>query len=248
MLQVGSALKGYAIEASDGTIGTVHDLLFDDRSWKIRWLVIDTGTWLTGRRVLIHPSAIWKVEFRRRILQVKLTKAQVKASPDDSLDRPVSQRIETNLYTYYGWDPVWGSSYFGPGAMQPDVAGQLARRTDAMVDLDAGDPHLRSLSGVTGYRIQATDGVIGHLENILLEDEVWGIRYLIVDTRNWWPGRHVLMSPYSVKGISWPDGEIVLDVSRDTVKASPPWAPLDLIDKTYEARLHLHYAWPGYGW
>jgi hypothetical protein len=110
------------------------------------------------------------------------------------------------------------------------------------------DSHLRSLSEVTGYDIQASDGAIGHLESVLLEDDVWDIRYLIIDTKNWWPGQHVLLSPYAVQDVELSKRQIFLNVSCEQVKASPPWAPLDLIDQAYEKRLHRHYVWPGYGW
>ena len=114
MLLVGSALKGYAIAASDGRIGTVSDFLFDDRTWKVRWLVVDTGNWLPGRMVLIHPSAIGQADYERRELAVTLTMEKVKGSPDLMQDQPVSQQMEYHLYDYYGWDQYWGgASYFG---------------------------------------------------------------------------------------------------------------------------------------
>ena len=248
MLQVGSALKGYKIEAEDGAMGAVNDFLFDDRTWKVRWLAVDTGNWLTGRLVLVHPSAIGRANYIERILPVTLTKAQVEASPDVLQDRPVSRQNEFNLIDYYGWDAAWGSSFFGPNATAPDVAEQAVAEAGLLSHLEGNDPHLRSLFAVTGYDIEASDGAIGHLENVLLEDDDWGIRYLIIDTKNWWPGQHVLVSPYAVKEISWSKKQILLNVSREKVKASPPWAPLDLIDQAYEKRLHRYYDWPGYGW
>jgi len=259
MLFVGSALKGYAIEASDGRIGTVSDLLFDDRTWKMRWVVVDTGGWLTGRKVLVHPSAIRHVDHERQELPVSLTKAQVKNSPDILSDEPVSQRMEANLYDYYGCDPLWGGQYLGAGAMtgilmSPSLdrrlheAGDFRLHSDFKRQADEGDTHLRSIAAVKGYHIHATDGEIGHVENFLVDDASWDIRYLIVDTRNWWPGQHVLISPYAVQKISWSEHEVWLDVSRDQVKASPPWDPLAIIDQLYEKRLHSHYSWPGYGW
>jgi sporulation protein YlmC with PRC-barrel domain len=257
MLLVVSALKGYAIEASDGRLGTVSDFLFDDVTWKVRWLVVDTGAWLTGHKVLVHPSAIGQMDNDRRRLPVALTKAQVEASPDILQDQPVSRQMEDHLYDYYGWDPRWGgSSYFGtnPGAIAsplspPPYFGGAAVREAAGDDprADDGDPHLRSIAVVTGYHIHASDGEIGHVENFLVDDARWDVRYLIIDTRNWWPGQHVLISPYAVQDISWPDHQIRLDVARDQVKASPPWDPLDKIDQAYERRLHDHYGWCGYG-
>jgi hypothetical protein len=110
------------------------------------------------------------------------------------------------------------------------------------------DPHLRSMAEVSGYHIEASDGAIGHLENVLIDDLAWDVRYLVVDTRNWWFGQHVLISPFAVRDFDWADSKVHLNVSREQVKASPPWAPLDMIDRAYEQRLHAYYGWPGYGW
>lgn len=117
MLLVGSALKRYATEASDGRIGTVSDLLVDDRTWKLRCLVVDTGGWLTGRKVLLHPSAIRHIDPARQALPVSLTKAQVEDSPDILSDEPVPQQMETNLYSHCGLDPLWSGQHLGAGAM-----------------------------------------------------------------------------------------------------------------------------------
>ena len=259
MMLVGSALRRFAIEASDGRIGQVSDFLFDDLTWKIRWMVVDTGTWLTGRKVLIHPSVIGQPDYARESVSLRLTRAQVKGSPDVLSDEPVSRQMEQNIYGYYGWDPLWGNgNYFGSypytlgspmmPVAPPKHAGVLeADRPGSAAD-EGGDPHLRSMNAVTGYHVRATDGSMGHVENFLIDDADWGIRYVVVDTKNWWAGQHVLISPYAVRKISWLDHEVMLDVSRDFVKGSPAWDPVAAIDKTYERQLHDYYGWPGYGW
>ena len=255
MLLVASSLKDYAIEASDGRIGSVSDVLFDDENWKIRWLVVYTGGWLTGRKVLIHPSAVSESDRPRKELLVRLTKAQVKNGPDISQDEPVSLQMEAHLYDYYGWNSIWGSSYFGadpvgsplgtPFVPNPNGAHEIG---DIAPNHDGADPHLRSTGSVTDYHVHATDGDIGHLENFLVDDVNWDIRYLIIDTRNWWPGKHVLVSPYAVHEIVWSNSKIRLGVSRSKVKASPRWDPKDVIDAAFEDRLHRHYGWPGHGY
>src|SRR5271167_91843 len=117
MLIAVSALKSFAISASDGKLGSVGDLLFDDRSWKIRWFVVDTGGWLSSRKVLVHPSAITHADASLLEIQARMTKAQIEASPDISTDEPVSRQAEARVFDYYGWDPFWGSGYLVAGAM-----------------------------------------------------------------------------------------------------------------------------------
>ena len=258
MLVVGSAFKGYAIEATDGHFGTVDTFLFDDKSWKIRWLVVYTGNWLPGRQVLVHPSAIGLPDHEKNILSVDLTKAKIEASPDIAQDQPVTMQLQKQLYSYYGFDPYWGPDLYEAGLTNGlavsgfDTPASAVNREIGSGTLprgnQRGDPHLGSMKSVRGYHIQATDGSIGHVESFLVDDESWAVRYLIVDTRNWWPGARVLISPFAVEAIEWREHEVRLSVQRDQVKASPPWDSADTIDRLYEQRLHTHYGWDGYGW
>lgn len=262
MLNVVSSLKGFEIQAKDGSLGIVSDFLFDDSTWKVRWMVVDTGRWLTGRKVLIHPAAVVSAEYGTRELTVALSKAQVEDSPDILQDRPVSRQMQNDLYSYYGWDPLWAGGMLGAG-MYGGGTGAIASPLSAPVyfgasavreaergevNLDDGDPHLRSIAEVTGYHVHATDGNIGHVEDFLVESESWAVRYLIVNTSNWWVGQHVLISPYAVKEVDWSDHRIGLDIARDKVRSSPSWNPADTINSEFERRLHSHYDWPGHGW
>jgi uncharacterized protein YrrD len=270
MLDALSSLKGFTLEATDGSLGTVSDFLFDDSSWQVRWMVVDTGSWLTGRKVLVHPSAVISAEHGESVINVGLTKAQVEGSPGILQDRPVSLKMQNNLYRYYGWDPLWGGEMFGAGMyggmagiasplLEPSVFGAAAARPAAQTEKgydedgsavghDYADPHLRSIAEVTGYHVHATDGDLGHIEDFLIDKASWEIRYLIVDTSNWWFGQHVLVSPYAVKGIEWSDRHVRLDITRDRVKSSPPWNRTQTVDEGYARRVHDHYDWPGYGW
>jgi hypothetical protein len=255
MMQVISALKGFAIEASDGRIGAVADFLFDDGSWRVRWLVVDCGTWLPGRKVLTHPSAILLNDLEPRRFVVALTKAEVEKSPLLAEDQPVSQQMEDRLHTYYGWDPLWGGPYLSetPGAiawpyMAPPYFGLGLGAVEAQgkrANLHGSDPHVRSVNEVTGYHIRAVDGEIGHIENFMIDDADWSIHYFVVDTRNWWFGERVLISPRAVKAIEWFDRRVELDASREQVKSSPRWDPLVAFTQVYAKRLHRHYGWPG---
>lgn len=264
MLNVVSTLKGFEIQAKDGSLGTVSDFLFDDSTWEVRWMVVDTGRWLTGRKVLIHPSAVVSAKYEARKLTVALSKAQVKDSPDILQDRPVSQQMQSDLYNYYGWNPLWNRGLPGSGiysgAMNGGGIGANAANLSAPiyfgasavreaerdeVILDDGDPHLRSITEVTGYHVHATDGNIGHVESFLVESDRWGIRYLVVDTSNWWVGQHVLISPHAVKDVDWSAHSIGLNIARDKVRSSPPWNPAKIMTEAFDKQLHRHYDWPG---
>src|SRR5665213_376293 len=115
MLWKASGLKGRVITASDGKLGSVSDFLFDDGSWQLRWLVVDTGHWLSGRKVLLPMSVLGHLELMQKEFPVRLTMRQVKDSPGIDTERPVSRQMETSVYDYYGWTPYWGNGLFTNG-------------------------------------------------------------------------------------------------------------------------------------
>ncbi len=248
MLKFASDLKGYAIKASDGEIGTIADFLFDDRTWIARWLVVDTGKWLTGRKVLLHRLAIGKADHELRELSVALTKAQVQGSPELSEHEPVSVQMERHLYDYYGWEPISMESAFGANPIASRYSAPplfvFASHAETAIHESDCDPHLRSIVAVNHYHLVGADGAIGKVENLLVDDANWGVPYLVVDAGNWWSGKHVLISRHAVKEISWADREIRAEITRHQVKASPPWSALGDVDKDYEKDLHDHYDWP----
>jgi sporulation protein YlmC with PRC-barrel domain len=249
MLWNASAIKGYAIAASDGRLGTVNDFLFDDARWTVRWLVVDTGTWLSGRKVLLPPSVLEHLHPTEHEFPVTLTKQQVKDSPDIDCDRPVSRQMETHVYDYYGRDPYWGTDlymgglgYLG-GPMMGSYPIESRRRQQDIADMQRsdGDPHLRSIEAVTGYHIHASDGEIGHVEDFLVDDTDWSIHYLVVDTKNWWPGKKVLISPRSAQSVNWTDRLVNLNVDRQRVKDSPIYDASTTVDQVYETHFHSYY-------
>lgn len=251
MLRHETEIKGYVIHATDGLIGTVNDFLFDDTTWSVRWLVIDTGNWLPGRKVLLPPSALAEVNHMGRQFSVKLTKQQVKECPEVDFDRPVSRQEETNIYNYYGWAAYWDGglypSFVGYGggylAGTAPPSPELMKREKAIDNAQRSkdDPALRSANEVTGYEILASDGEIGHVEDFLVEDADWSIHYLVVDTTNWWLGKKVLISPLSVRKIEWEDGRVSLGANRQKVKDSPAYDPSMTVDPVYEKNFHKHY-------
>ncbi len=252
MLQNATAIKGYSIVATDGPLGSVSDLLFDDFSWKIRWVVVDTGDWLPGRKVLLPTSVLGHLESGERKFTVRLTKREVEESPDIDAHLPVSRQMEVNVFDYYGWSPYWGSGFYvgrimdRSEAAMPLMKDHLWEAEAQSLQKSKGDQNLRSTEVVTGYHIHASDGEIGHVEDFLIEDMDWSIHYIVVDTKNWWPGERVLISPRTIQDINWSDKLVNLKGIRQSVKDSHTYNKDTLIDRAYDRKFHSYYdeLWP----
>jgi hypothetical protein len=244
MLRSTKELRGYSIRAVDGDIGKVHELYFDDFAWMVRYLVVDTGNWLAGRKVLLQPGVLGQPDWENQALPVQLTKEQVEHSPAISTDQPVSRQMEANLHTYYGWTPYWQTGLLAPGMRI--ATSEMMVRSGEDTEEGKGDPNLRSTREVIGYHIQARDGEIGHVEDLIVDDRLWTIHYLVIDTRNWLPGRKVLVAPAWAEQVSWAERKVHLDLSRETVKDSPEYDPSMPVNRAYEFRLYDYYGRPKY--
>lgn len=232
--------------ARDGPIGKVHDIYFDDTNWTVRYVVVDTGGWLSGRQVLLAPAAFGQLDRERKVLPVSLSKLQVESSPPVEADQPVSRRQEAELVTYYGWPDYWmGDPTFGPGAVYMPSPGGAATQAAAPKEWK-GDPHLRSAREVAGYHIQAADGEIGHVDDFLVEEGTWVMRYLVADTRNWLPGKKVLLAPQWVKEVDWAEMKVQVGVPREKIRQGPSFDPSAAVTREYESRLYQHYGLPKY--
>ncbi len=243
------SLIGFTLGATDGEIGKVKEFYFDDETWTIRYLIVDTGNWLSGRVVLISPDSITTPDWENRIFPVNLTKEQVKNSPDINSDLPVSRQEEIKLHAYYPWVAYWGGGYYG-GGNGPLTSGSdpLAigmpfdefTKKSAQEDEDA-DKHLRSTKNVTGYKINATDGEIGDVEDFILSEDNWKIDFLLVDTGTWLPGKKVLISPKLIDKIEWESATVSVETSIVFIQSSPEYDPSQLINVVNETQLHDHY-------
>jgi hypothetical protein len=244
MLYTAKTLETYKLHSRDGVIGKAHDFYFDDEYWTARYLVADTGSWLTGRQVLLSPYALRSVKTEEKEIVVDLTKKQIEDSPSLDTHKPVSRQFEDSYYGYYGWPAYWyGSTNWGAS---PTLIRDREKWPASTENLRMWDPSLRSMKAVNGYHIQAPDGEIGHVEDFLIDDETWAIRYLVVNTRNWWPGKKVLISPEWTERISWDEQKVYLDISRETIRKSPEYVEGPVIDRDYETRLHRYYDRDGY--
>jgi len=245
MLHKTKELRNYKMSAIDGEIGKVKEFYFDDRHWTIRYLVADTGNWLTGRKVLVSPYALIDVETGGQYIAIDLTKKQIEEGPSLSSDKPVSRQFEETFFAYYGWPMYWQGIYTW-GFYPYIVRDRKKWREPTQGEVEQWDPHLRSTHDVTGHHIQAADGEMGHVEDFIVDDETWTIRYLIVDTRNWWPGKKVLVSPQWIERVSWTEQKVFVNLPRETIKQSPEYSDARLLTREYERKLHGHYRRKGY--
>jgi hypothetical protein len=261
MLRRMKDMEGYSIGATDGIIGRVKDYYFDDEAWVIRYLVVATGAWLSSRKVLISPMAINQPNWSEKIIPAAITQEQVRNSPNIDTDKPVSRQQEEQHLEYYRYPYYWsGQGVWGAGAypnvMQPGLgSGWSAEQyREAETKCAPGkfgrpqneDPHLRSGNAVMQYYVHAADGDIGHVQGILIDERTWAIRYLIVNTSNWWLGHEVLIAPAWIANVNCADSKVTVDLMRQEIKDAPRYDPAVSLSPEREARIHTHYNRDGF--
>ena len=262
MLRSAKEMEGYVVGATDGVIGHVKDFYLDDEKWVIRYLVVETGGWLSSRRVLVSPIAVGTPNREQRLLPVSISREQVCASPDIDTDRPVSRQHEVMYSSFYDYPYYWsGGNYWG-GAMYPnlmmserggfiDSAARPVEGRQEMAERESAqreheDPHLRSCNAVVGYHLHASDGDIGHVAGMLIDEQTWAVRYLIVETSHWWHGHQVLIAPQWIQSVSWLERAVTVSLTRQAVKDAPVYDPRVAMSREAEDRLYKHYGQPDY--
>lgn len=232
----------YSLHATDGAFGQMEECYFDDSTWIIRYFIVNTGDWLTGRKVLISPYSIAQIDDKARSITLKLSRDQIENSPPLASEAPVSRKYEIAYHQYYSLQPYWGSEMLpglgfrpapGPAPSEPPPTENLLREEEV---------HLRSSKEVTGYYIEAEDGAIGHVEDLIFSDQDWTIHYFEVDTANWWPGKKVLIPVSWVNSIRWMDHKVFVSVTREDVQSAPPYDPAKILTREDEITLFNYYA------
>jgi hypothetical protein len=250
MLRSLKDLERYRVSATDGDVGSVVDFLLDDDRWTVRYLVVKAGGVLDRPRVLISPIFFRQIDWSTHCFNLALTVDKVKNSPGMDTDKPVSRQHERDYYGYYGYPYYWGfMSPWGMGA-SPALLADASRREGppepAQSEKPDGDVHLRGFREVRGYHIQGVDEAIGHVDDFIVDDEIWEVRYLVVDTSNWWFGKRVLVAPHWASRVSWDGRKVYLDLSRQAIKDSPEWNASEGVNREYETRLYDYYGRPAY--
>jgi uncharacterized protein YrrD len=244
MLNKAKMLKNYSLNCSDGEIGKVKDFYFDDQTWAIRYLVVNTGNWLTGRQVLVSPHSVVSVNKSEKSITIDLMKSQIENSPILENEKPVSKQFHSEFDGYFRY-PMYstGMGYGGVGTILPitPIETNIAEIPYDPDDADAWDPNLRSTHHVSDYGIQSLDDQIGHVDDFVIDDETWIIRYLEIDTKNWLPGRKILISPNWTDHISWKESLIFVNLNSEQIKQSPEYKEESIINRDFERILHTHY-------
>lgn len=226
MLRSIKQLLGDRLGASDGDIGQVKDFYFDDQNWVVRYLVADTGSWLPGRQVLLSPHAIGSLHQAGKVLRVNLTRKKIENSPAIESHKPVTRQHEEEYHRHYGWpaywlgDGMWGMSGVSilespakplPGAPVA-VNGPQPKRADA---------HLRSTQAVSGYHLQTSDGIIGHVCDFLMDGQSWAICQLVIKTGHRFTGKEVQLPVSKVERISYDDSTVFVNLTKEAVEKGP---------------------------
>jgi hypothetical protein len=226
-------LVGYAVRAVDGDIGRTVDFYFDDETWTVRYLVVQTEMDDEGvaKTVLLSPMAISIADFDTRQIEINRTAEQVRNSPGRETDRPVSREWEKNYSQFYRWPYYWmGPGLWGMWGTPLQAAGAPYMSPERLAALDARDKppsgnRLRSGLEVIGYAVEASDGSAGRVEDLLVDDVSWKVHHIMVDTTSWWPGGEVLVPTDLAADIDWPRQQIRFDLSREDIQNRPEFRP-----------------------
>lgn len=221
MLQNIRSLYGCKLAALDGDIGQVKDFYFDDHAWLVRYLVADTGSWLSSRHVLLTPHTFGNLDLKGKALSINLTQKRIENSPSIELHKPVSRQYEIEYYRYYGWLPYWSAAAMdGFGGYPVDIATSRDQIEAQHLHPHRRDKHLRSTLAVTGYAIHATDGEIGSVSGFIVDDKSWAIRDLLVDTGHWFSSREVSIAPAMIGRISYEDSQVFVNLTKSDIQHS----------------------------
>ena len=226
VLQSIKELYGNKLGASDGNIGQVKDCYFDDQNWAVRYLVADTGTWLPGRQVLISPHAFGSLHLDGKVLLVNLTRKQIEDSPAIESHKPVSRQYEEEYHRYYGWpfywlgDGLWGMSGF-PILELPAKSLPNGHATANGSQPGRPDAHLRSAQAMNGYHLQASDGIVGHVCDFMMDDKSWAISQLVIKIGHRFAGKEVRIPMSQVGRISYDESTVFVNLTQEAVGWSP---------------------------
>lgn len=235
-------LIGLKVQAIDGDIGKIHDFLFDDRNWKIRYIVVYTGTWLFGKKVLISPNSVEQSASWRTKFPINLTKEKIKNSPDIDLDKPVSLQKQAELFKYYSW-PV-GDDFIPIPAfdIQEESATPETRPAMPSGRKEQLDQHLRSAREIIEYAvITKDDEKVGYVEDFIIHQlAAWTITHIVLDSKHNLPIKSTLIPTRYIKEVVWSENRLDVTLEKSVIESAPEYNP-DQFTEEFEAEIKTHY-------
>lgn len=238
-------LETYVVIGTDGEVGEVDEIYFDNQSWTIRYIVTDTGNWLSSKKVLLSPHSVTNISKDKKQIVFNLSKEKIKNSPGIETEKTVSRQRESDLAAYYGWPIYWAGSGMEPipayVPLAPVPPAYVNKDISGSISKPEGDPFLQGSEEVIGYSIKADDGDIGHVEDFLFDTNNWMIRYMVVDTKNFLAGKKVLIALPWIKDINWMGSNVRVGLTKESIKNSPEYDERVPVEKDYEEKLHQHY-------
>jgi hypothetical protein len=230
-------LLGYPLQVKEGPIGKTEQCYFDDSKWVIRYIIVNTGQLFKRKKVLISPLSIQTIDHSNQVIVANLTRDQLEHSPDIDTEKPLSRQMEIQYLDHYRWAYYWtGAGIWGSGSILEEGV-----EIPSSKNKDHDDIHLRSTSEVFGYHVDATDSECGRVDDFIVDQTSWKIRYLVVHLKKWLPSKVVLISIDWVEYISWRQRKIRVLMSRDEIEKSPSVNPKIPMTRSEEDLLHTHY-------
>lgn len=244
MLIRAKELKTFTIDATDGEIGQVLDFYFDEDRWTVRYIVVDSGAWFSASTLLVSPAAIFSIDSPGRYINTSLSRLEVKNSPTFDRRLPLLRHSEIAYHDYFHYAYYWaGPNLWGSAANPSEIRNVAAAQGGITASFAHATEHthVHSAESVNGFQIAAVDSDVGYIKDFLLDDETWAIRYLIIDTGNWWPGKQIMLAPQWATEVRWAERRVYVDLALEDIKNSPEFYESGLIDRAYEQRLHNYY-------
>lgn len=219
-------LEGYGLEAKDGRIGTLRNFLFEDNNWNIRYLVVDTGSIFPGPKVLVSPRKIKEIDWPKRSIELDMDIDEIKESPSLDSKKPVSKEMAEEFRKNTAWPVFWIPVSSRESFVEEAASNEPVHLEDQSIPNEESNiPHLRSLAEVAGYQIQAKDDTLGNIKDFIVEDGLnWEIKELVIYTRNWIPGKSVLVPASKVEKVLWREKKVYLDMTSEKIEGSKEYS------------------------
>lgn len=198
-------LLGYKISAIDGEIGKVKEFYFDETSWTVRYIIVETGSLFFGRKVMISTQAIIDAQWETEHFLTNMTIQQIENSPKVDDGKQLTRGQEILLNQHYNWKSYWDASI-------QKIA-------------DGSNSYLVHANDLTGYQLIASDGQVGNIKDLIVAKASWKINSIVIDAFKTSPAKEILLSPKWIKEINADRSAAVSDHTTAEIKSNPAYNP-----------------------